>query len=286
LRNARAGKKIIELERGTLEPLERAGWRKPERFTSKARDGTTDIWGVIFKPANFDPQKRYAVLEEIYAGPQGAFVPKVFRAMHRPHQFTELGFVVVKIDGMGTNWRSKAFHDVCSKNLADSGFPDRIAWMRAAAKKHPYMDLDRVGIFGGSAGGQSALRALLSHGDFYKAAAADCGCHDNRIDKVWWNELWMGWPIGEHYAQQSNVDNAHRLQGELMLIVGELDENVDPASTLQVVDALIAADKDFDLLWMTGRGHGAGGSPYGRRRTWEFFLKHLRPDAIESPSAQ
>ena len=275
LRNARAGKKIIELERGTLQPLERVGWRKPERFTAKARDGTTDIWGVIFRPKNFDPQKRHAVLEEIYAGPQGAFVPKAFRAVHRPHQFTELGFIVVKIDGMGTNWRSKAFHDVCAKNLADSGFPDRIAWMRAAAKKYPYMDLDRVGIFGGSAGGQSALRALLSHGDFYKAAAADCGCHDNRIDKVWWNELWMGWPIGPHYEAQAAQTDAHKLKGTLLLTVGELDTNVDPACTLRVVDALVTANKEFDFLLLPGKGHGAGESPFAARRRAKLFFETL-----------
>ena len=213
-------------------------------------------------------------------------MPKGFGLHLAAQQMAELGFIVVQIDGMGTSHRSKAFHDVCWRNLGDAGFPDRRLWMEAAARKYPQIDLTRVGITGGSAGGQNALGALLFHGDFYDAAVADCGCHDNRMDKIWWNELWMGWPIGEHYAQQSNVDNAHRLQGELMLIVGELDDNVDPASTLQVVDALIAADKNFDLLWMTGRGHGAGGSPYGRRRTWEFFLKHLRPDAIESRSAQ
>jgi dipeptidyl aminopeptidase/acylaminoacyl peptidase len=187
----------------------------------------------------------------------------------------ELGFVVVQIDGMGTNWRSKAFHDVCWKNLGDSGFPDRIAWLRAAAKTRPWMDLERVGIYGGSAGGQSALRALLAHGDFYDAAVADCGCHDNRMDKIWWNEAWMGWPIGPHYVEQSNVTQAHRLTGKLFLIVGEVDRNVDPASTYKVVDALIRADKDFDLLVVPGHGHGAAGTSYGRRRQADFFVRHL-----------
>jgi dipeptidyl aminopeptidase/acylaminoacyl peptidase len=137
------------------------------------------------------------------------------------------------------------------------------------------MDLERVGIFGGSAGGQSALRAVLAHGDFYDAAVADCGCHDNRMDKIWWNEQWMGWPIGDHYAEQSNVTNAHRLNGNLLLIVGELDRNVDPASTMQVVDALIKADKDFDLLVVPGAGHGIGSGRYGMRRTRDFFVRHL-----------
>jgi dipeptidyl aminopeptidase/acylaminoacyl peptidase len=176
---------------------------------------------------------------------------------------------------MGTSYRSKAFHDVCWKNLGDSGLPDRILWMEAAAKKYPYMDLTRVGIYGGSAGGQSALRALLAHGDFYRVGVADCGCHDNRMDKIWWNELWMGWPIGPHYEEQSNVTQAHKLQGKLLLTVGELDRNVDPASTMQVIDALIKADKDFDLLVVPGRGHGVGETPYASRRRMDFFVRHL-----------
>jgi dipeptidyl aminopeptidase/acylaminoacyl peptidase len=147
--------------------------------------------------------------------------------------------------------------------------------MKAAATKYPYMDLTKVGIFGGSAGGQSALRALLAHGDFYKVGVADCGCHDNRMDKIWWNELWMGWPIGPHYEEQSNVTQAHNLKGKLLLTVGELDRNVDPASTMQVVNALIKADKDFDLLIVPGGGHGVGETPYASRRRMDFFVRHL-----------
>ncbi|MCA9029817.1 MAG: prolyl oligopeptidase family serine peptidase, partial [Planctomycetaceae bacterium] len=157
----------------------------------------------------------------------------------------------------------------------DSGFPHRIAWIQAAAEKHPEMDISRVGIFGGSAGGQSTLRALLAHPDFYDVGCADCGCHDNRMDKIWWNEAWMGWPVGPWYAASSNVENAARLQGALMLTVGELDRNVDPASTMQVVDALIKAEKDFDLIVFPGAGHGAGSSPYGIRRQMDFFVRHL-----------
>jgi len=137
------------------------------------------------------------------------------------------------------------------------------------------MDTSRVGIYGVSAGGQSAARAVLAFGDFYKAAVADCGCHDNRMDKIWWNEQWMGWPLGPHYEEQSNVTQAHKLQGKLMLCVGEADENVDPASTMQVVNALIKADKDFDLIVFPGKGHGAGQSPYGERRRADFFVRNL-----------
>ena len=151
------------------------GWKPPERFVSKGRDGKTDIYGIIIRPSNFDPRKEYPVIEKIYAGPQGAFVPKEFGLQTRERQIAELGFIIVQIDGMGTSYRSKAFHNVCWKNLGDAGFPDRIPWMKAAAEKYPYMDLTRVGIYGGSAGGQSALRALLAYGDFYKVAVADCG---------------------------------------------------------------------------------------------------------------
>lgn len=282
LRDANDGKLICELERADASALLKTGWRPPERFVAKGRDGKTDIHGVIIRPSyglltesNFDANRKYPVIEQIYAGPQGAFVPKSFGLQTRQHAIAELGFIVVQIDGMGTSYRSKAFHDVCWKNLGDSGFPDRILWMKAAAAKYPYMDLTRVGIYGGSAGGQSALRALLAHGDFYKVAVTDCGCHDNRMDKIWWNELWMGWPIGPHYEEQSNVTQAHKLQGKLLLTFGELDKNVDPASTMQVVDALIKADKDFDLLVVPGRGHGVGETPYASRRRMDFFVRHL-----------
>ncbi len=275
LRRSSDGSLVCELEQADWDPLLKTGWRPPERFVAKGRDGKTDIYGVIFRPMSFDRKAKYPVIEEIYAGPQGAFVPKSFQSYHKAQSLAELGFIVVKIDGMGTSYRSKAFHDVCWKNLGDSGFPDRIPWIRAAAEKYPYMDPERVGIYGGSAGGQSALRALLAHGDFYKVAVADCGCHDNRMDKIWWNEAWMGWPVGPHYEEQSNVTQAHKLEGKLLLIVGEKDENVDPASTMQVVDALVKADKDFDLLVMPGVGHGAAETPYGNRRRQDFFVRHL-----------
>lgn len=275
LRRVSDGSLIAEVERATHPALADLGWRAPERFSAHGRDGKTDIWGHIFLPSNFDVNSKYPVIEQIYAGPHGQHVPKVFRPWHGARDLAELGYIVVQIDGMGTNWRSKAFHDVCWKNLADSGFPDRIAWLEAAAETRPYVDLNRVGIYGGSAGGQSALRAVLAHGEFYKAAVADCGCHDNRMDKIWWNELWMGWPIGPHYAEQSNVTQAHRLSRPLLLVVGELDYNVDPASTLQVVHALIQADKDFDLLYMPGVGHGALGTPYATRKMRAFFREHL-----------
>lgn len=275
LRSLKDGSLVCELESANVDSLMDTGWNAPEPFVAKGRDGKTDIYGIIVRPSNFDKTKKYPVIEKIYAGPHGSHVPKDFGRTGSTEELAEIGFIVVQIDGMGTSNRSKAFHDVCWKNLIDAGFPDRIAWLRAAAEKYPQLDLNRVGIFGGSAGGQNALAALLTHGDFYKVAAADCGCHDNRMDKVWWNELWMGWPIGPHYEEQSNVTLAHQLQGKLLLTVGELDRNVDPASTMQVVDALIKADKDFDLIVVPGAGHGVGERPYAKRRRTDFFVRYL-----------
>lgn len=264
---------VIDLEHGDIQPLVAAGWRAPEPFTAKGRDGKTDIWGLIYKPRNFDPSKKYPVIENIYAGPQGSFVQKSFSPMNEP--LTELGFVVVHIDGMGTNNRSKAFHDVAWKNLKDAGFADRILWHKAAAAKYPWYDISNgVGVYGTSAGGQNALGALLFHPEFYKVAVSNSGSHDNRMDKIWWNELWMGWPIGPQYAASSNVDNAYRLQGKLLLVMGEMDRNVDPSSTFQVVNALIKANKKFNFLDVPGGGHGAGGL-YGQRLLMDFFVHNM-----------
>jgi dienelactone hydrolase len=272
LRRTDDNKLVVELERADAAKLKPAGWRAPEVFSAKGRDGKTDIWGVIWWPANMEPGRKYPVVETIYAGPQGSFVPKSFSTATQP--LTELGFIVVQMDGMGTNNRSKAFHDVAFKNLKDAGFEDRILWHKAVAAKYPAYDLTRVGIFGTSAGGQSAMGALLFHPEFYQAAAANSGCHDNRMDKIWWNEQWMSWPIGPQYAESSNVDNAYRLQGKLLLVVGEMDNNVDPSSTYQVANALIKADKKFDLLYVPGGGHGAGGV-YGQQLLFDFFVHHL-----------
>ena len=275
LRRREDGREIRIVAEGDDAALKAAGWTPPERFKAKGVDGATDIYGVIFRPSNFDPSKRYPVIEHVYAGPQGFFTPKSFAAWHHHREVAELGFIVVQVDGRGTAGRSKAFHDVAWRNVAEAGFDDRIAWLKAAAATRPEMDLSRVGIYGTSAGGQTAFRALITHGDFYRAAVADCGCHDNRTDKLWWNELWMGYPVGPHYDEQSNAKQAHRMKGDLFLIVGESDRNVDPASTLQVVDALVKADKDFELLVMPGVGHGVLGTPYGKRRMQDFFVRKL-----------
>jgi len=258
----------------------------PERFQAPGRDGKTPIFGVIHRPRNFQPGQSYAVIENIYAGPHDYHVPKEFRALWgHQHRIADLGFIVVQIDGMGTAWRSKAFHDVCYRNLKDAGFPDRIAWLNEAAGKVPQMDLGRVGIYGGSAGGQNAMAALLWHGDFYRAAVADCGCHDNRMDKIWWNEQWMGIPEGDVYAANSNMENAHLLRGSLMLVVGEQDRNVDPATTTQVAGRLVRAGIDFDFLVVPGAGHGACETPWASRRREQFFERTLGTPTSKKTSA-
>lgn len=275
LRDGQTGNILKTLETADISKIKAAGWQAPEVFTTKGRDGKTDIWGIILRPSNFDPSKKYPVIEYIYAGPGDAYTPKSFISYNwNLTSLAELGFIVVQLDGMGTAWRGKQFEEVCYKNLKDAGFPDREIWIKAAAKKYPYMDIERVGIFGASAGGQESTTAVLLHGDFYKAAYSSCGCHDNRMDKIWWNELWMSYPVDSSYVESSNVENAHKLNRPLMLVVGELDDNVDPSSTYQVVNALIKADKDFDLVVLPGVHHTLG-ELYGEHKRFDFFVKHL-----------
>lgn len=268
------GRKISELARADASGVVAAGVKPTEVFTAKGRDGETDIWGLIYRPTHFDPNKSYPVIEAIYAGPHDSHVPKAYSPVNGNHSLAELGFIVVQIDGMGTANRGKKFHDVAWKNLKDAGFPDRIAWMKAAAEKYPQMDLERVGIHGTSAGGQNSAGALLFHPDFYKVAVSSCGCHDNRIDKYWWNEQWMGYPVGPHYSESSNIDNAAKLVGKLMLIIGEVDSNVPPESTFRFADALMRAGKDFELIHLPGTNH-TGGGQFGERKRRDFFVKHL-----------
>jgi dipeptidyl aminopeptidase/acylaminoacyl peptidase len=274
LRRVSDGKLVCPLEKADISELIAGGWTTPEVFVAKGRDGKTDIWGILSRPKDFDPGKKYPVVEYIYAGPQSSYVPKRFSPVRQFASLADLGFIVVQMDGMGTANRSKAFHDVCWKNLKDAGFPDRILWHQAVAQKYPYYDISRVGIYGNSAGGQSAAGAVLFHPEFYQAAVASCGCHDNRMDKASWNEQWMGYPVGPCYSECSNIDNAGRLRGKLFLIVGEMDDNVPPESTMRFVDALIKAGKDFDLLVIPGAGHGMGGA-YGQQRMQDFFVRNL-----------
>lgn len=274
LRRSKDGTGVMVLEEADLSLYNQSGAHPPEVFVAKARDGVTDIYGIVSRPSDYDPNKKYPVLENIYAGPHSSFVPKTFTPYSEMQSLAELGFIVVMIDGMGTANRSKAFHDVCWQNLADAGLPDRILWIKALAAKYSYVDAERVGIYGTSAGGQNTVSALLFHPEFYKAGVSACGCHDNRVDKQWWNEQWMGYPVGKHYDEQSNVTNAAKLKGSLLLIVGEYDTNVPPESSYRVADGLIKAGKSFDFLTVPGMGHSDGGD-YGRMKKRDFFIKHL-----------
>lgn len=275
LRSAVNGNVISTLETANIDRLRKNGWSEPEVFVAPGRDGKTDMWGIIQRPQNFDPNKKYPVIEYIYSGPGDQYVPKSFTPwLWNLADLAELGFIVVQLDAMTTSFRSLDFEQVCYKNLKDAGFPDRIEWIKAAAKKYPYMDIERMGIYGCSAGGQEALGALLFHPEFYKVGYAACGCHDNRMDKIWWNEQWMGYPIDKSYEESSNVVNAKNLQGKLMLVVGEMDDNVDPSSSYQVVNALQQANKDFEFILLPGAHHTMG-EKFGEHKRYDFFVKNL-----------
>ncbi len=275
LRSVEDPSQVQQVACADISGLLSKGWVAPEVFVAPGRDGVTPMWGIIQRPTNFDPSRKYPIIEYIYAGPGDAYTPKSFQATnYYTTALAELGFIVVQLDAMGTSYRGKKFEEVCYKNLKDAGFPDRKAWIRAAAQKYPYMDADNVGIYGCSAGGQESTTAVLLHGDFYKAAYSACGCHDNRMDKIWWNEQWMGWPVDSSYIECSNVENAHLLERPLMLVVGELDDNVDPASTMQVADALIKAGKEFELVVIPGAHHTVG-EAFGEHKRFDFFVRNL-----------
>lgn len=277
------GRKACDLEQADITTLLATGWPAPERFRAKARDGITDVYGVIFRPANLDPSQHYPVIDAIYAGPQVNQAPVAFADAAREREsgfwqaqaLAELGFIVVMIDGLGYPGRSKAYHDVTYLDLADGGLPDHITALRELADRYPYFDLSRVGIYGHSAGGYASAHAIFTYPDFYKVCVSSAGNHDHRLDKASWVERYMGFPVGDHYREQANQTSAHKLEGKLLLIHGEMDENVHFSSTLVVVDELIKADKDFDLLIMPNQPHSCTNHPYFIRRRWDYFVQHL-----------
>lgn len=284
------GSIICELERADISALEATGWQKPERFKAKARDGLTDVYGALFRPSDMDPNARYPVIDYIYGGPQAIQAPAAFAdaAREREKNFweaqslSELGFVVVMIDGLGMPGRSKAHHDLSYRNLPDNGLPDHICALRQLADRYPYLDISRVGIFGHSAGGYASCRAMFTYPDFYKVAVSSAGNHDHRLDKATWVERYMGLPVGDHYVYSANQNHARNLQGKLLLIHGDMDENVHVASTMVVVDELIKANKDFDLLIMPNQPHDSTRHPYFVRRRWNYFVQHLL--GVEPPA--
>ena len=272
------GSTVRVLERTDDSALLKTGWKYPIRFQGKAGDGNTDLYGVIWRPSNFDPAKKYPVIEQVYTGPQGFFVPKSFRGAYfgSEQPIAELGFVVVMVDGRGTTGRSRAFHEYSYRNLGGA-FADHVAMIKQMGAKYPYMDLSRVGIYGTSAGGYGSAHAILQFPEFYKVCVSTSGDHDARLDKAWWNELYQGYPVEKDYAEQANASLASRLEGHLLLIHGDVDDNVHPVETMRLVDALMTANKQFDMLFVPNMFHGDSGphAHYVTLRRWDYFVQYL-----------
>ena len=282
LRDREDGSRILAIEEADISRLQASGWQPPMPFSVKARDGETDLYGLLFRPMNFDPGRSYPIVNYLYPGPQsGSVGSRSFRASHRDLQaIAELGFVVVELDAMGTPGRSKTFHEAYYGNMGDNGLPDQIAGIRQLADRYPWMDIDKVGIYGHSGGGFAAAAAVMRYPDFYDVAVSQAGNHDQRNYEDDWGEKWQGllveYPDGTtNYDNQANQLLAENLKGKLLIAHGTLDSNVPPSNTMLVVNALIAANKDFDLILMPNRSHGFGNEPYMMRRRWDYFVRHL-----------
>ena len=278
----REGRELLMLEKADISLLIEAGWQPPVPFSVKARDGVTDIYGLLFKPTDFDPAQKYPIINSIYPGPQtGSVGSRSFSASRGDRQaLAELGFIVVSIDAMGTPMRSKSFHAAYYGNMGDNGLPDQITGMKQLAERYPWIDIDRVGIYGHSGGGFASTDAILRYPDFFKVAVSGAGNHDNRNYEDDWGEKWQGLlvtnPDGStSYDNQANQLLAKNLKGKLLLAHGTMDSNVPMYNTLLVVNELIAANKDFDLILFPNRSHGFSGEGYMTRRRWDYFVRHL-----------
>lgn len=275
LRSSETGEILKQL--GKAEVKDVGNWTPPEIFTATARDGKTTIYGAFWKPTNFDPTKSYPIIEMSYTGPHTQVFPKSFSAAFSQQSFAELGFIVVVVDGLGSSGRSKAFHDYSYGNLGGN-LEDHVLAIQQLGEKYAWLDTSRVGIFGHSAGGYDATRALLAYPDFYKVGVSSAADHDHRMEKAWWPEMYMGWPVGEAYHDQSNITNAKNLKGKLLLVHGGIDENVNPSATFKLAEALILADKQFDLLILPSQRHGFTRKhlKYFNKARWNYFVEHLR----------
>lgn len=275
LRDASDGKVVLEMSKADVRLLE--GWQPPEPFTAIARDGKTTIYGALWKPSNFDPGRRYPVIEYSYTGPHTQVFPREFSRAFTMQSYAELGFVVVLVDGLGSAGRSKAFHNYSYKNLGGN-LEDHVGAIKQLGRKYSWIDTTRVGIFGHSAGGYDAGHAVLAYPDFYKVAVASSADHDHRMEKAWWPEMYMGWPVDSAYHLQSNITMEGNLKGKLLITHGGIDENVNPSATFKLAEALIKADKQFDMLILPSQRHGYRGqhSKYFTKVRWNYFIKHLR----------
>jgi dipeptidyl-peptidase 4 len=284
------GRVTMDVQRVDVSPLLAQGWPWPERVSVRARDGVTELHGLVFRPSSFDAHRRYPVINYIYPGPQvGSIGGRGFTVNPRGNAqaLAELGFIVVQIDALGTPLRSKAFHDTYYRNMGDNGIPDQIAGMQQLAARYPEMDLTRVGIFGHSGGGFASTGAILRYPDFFHVAVSTAGNHDNRSYDYTWGEKYHGLLEenangGDNFDSQANHLLADNLKGKLLLMYGTLDDNVHPNATLLLVDELIRHDKDFDLLVLPNRNHGFANEPYVLRRTWDYFVRHLH--GVEPPA--
>jgi dipeptidyl aminopeptidase/acylaminoacyl peptidase len=280
------GKTVMEVAKQDISKLLAYGWIPPAPIKVKGRDGKTDLYGLMFKPTHFDASKKYPIINNVYPGPQtGSCGSREFMAAHRDMQsLAELGFVVVCIDGMGTPWRSKTFHEAYYGNLGDNTIPDQVAGMKDLAAQYPFIDLDRVGMYGHSGGGNATAAAMFHYPDFFKVGIAESGNHDERDYEDDWAEKWAGLEVKNpdgtsNYDSQANQNYAKNLKGHLLLAHGTMDDNVPPNNTLLVVDALIKANKDFDLLLIPNVPHGYGpASQYMMRRRWDYFVRYLAGD--------
>jgi dipeptidyl aminopeptidase/acylaminoacyl peptidase len=284
-----SGKVVLPLEKMDISRLLAVGWKPPMPITVKDRGGVGDLYGLLYRPTNFDPTKKYPIVNRIYPGPQtGSVGSRQFSPARADSQaLAELGFIVVEIDGMGTPWRSKRFHAAYYGNMGDNTLPDQVAGMKELATRYPWIDIDRAGIHGHSGGGFATAAAMFRYPDFFKVGVSQAGNHDNRVYEDDWAEKWQGLleknPDGTtNYDNQANQLVAHQLKGKLLLAHGSMDSNVPYYSTLLVVDALIKANKDFDLIIFPNRGHGFGSEPYMIRRRWDYFVRHLL--GVEPPT--
>ena len=280
-----SGKLVSTIEKADISDLVKTGWKPPTPITVKARDGKTDLYGLMYTPTTLDSTKKYPIINHIYPGPQtGSVGGRGFAPARGDAQaLAELGFVVVEIDGMGTPWRSKSFHDAYFARMGDNTLPDQVAGMRELAQRYKWIDLDRAGIYGHSGGGFAAADAMFRYPDFFKVGIAESGNHDNRVYEDDWGERYQGLLVrgadGDNYDAEANQLLAKNLKGKLLLAHGTMDDNVPPDNTMLVVDALIKADKDFDLLLLPNQAHGYGAmSNYMMRRRWDYFVKNLLGD--------
>jgi len=276
LRSSRSGKILTELTTADVSDAQSKGWQSPEIFQLTAKDKKTTIYGALWKPTNFDSTKSYPIIDATYTGPHTQVFPKSFDRGFSNQSLAEFGFIVMNVDGLGTSGRSKEFHDHSYKNMGNN-LEDHVLAIKHLGQKYSWINTDKVGVFGHSAGGYDTGRAMLAFPGVYKVGVASSGDHDFRMEKAWWPEMYQGWPVDETYEEVSNITNAKNLKGKLLLVHGGIDDNVNPSATFKLAEALVNADKEFDLLIFPSQRHGYVGEArnYFIKKRWNYFVEHL-----------